>query len=74
MLDLHSQSSSPYILVILGGILFCAGVVWTCTGKARTRSHGWVYRAQEPIVFWLVVAAYYLGALLFIGLYLYEGP
>jgi len=64
----------PSILLILGVISFCAAVVWTCTGKARTRSHGWVYRAREPIVFWVVVATYYLGGLLFVGLYLYQGP
>ena len=61
-----------YIYLILGIISFCAAVVWTCTGKARTRFHSWVYRAQEPLVFWLVVATYYLGALLFIGLYLHQ--
>ena len=61
-------------LLIFGGISFCAAVVWTFTGKAKTRFHGWVYRAQEPIVFWLVVATYYLGALLFVGFYFYEAP
>ncbi len=63
----------PSSLLILGGTSFCAAVVWTCIGKSRTRS-GWVYRAQEPTVSWLVVATYYLGALLFVGVYLYEGP
>jgi len=46
--------SPPYIFLILGGASFCAAVVWTCIGKARTRFQGWVYRAQEPVVFWLV--------------------
>jgi hypothetical protein len=73
MPDWHSQSSSPYFFLILGGISFCAGVVWTCIGKARTRFHGWVYRAQEPIVFWLVVATYYLGGVCSIGYFLYVG-
>jgi len=72
MPDWHSQSSSPYILLILGGILLCAAVVWTCTGRARTRFHGWVYRAQEPTVFWLVVAVYYLAGVYFIGDSLYR--
>ena len=72
MPDWNSQLP-PSSLLILGGISFCAAVVWTCTGKTRTRS-GWVYRAQEPIVFWLVVATYYLGALPLAGLYLYESP
>lgn len=73
MADSHSQLP-PSSLLILGIISFCAGVVWTFTGKARTRFHGWVYRAQEPSVFWFVVATYYLVALLFVGLYFCEGP
>lgn len=72
MTDWDSQLPTSSLL-ILGGTSFCAAVVWTCIGKARTRS-GWVYRAQEPNVFWLVVATYYIGAVLFVGLYLYEGP
>jgi hypothetical protein len=72
MPDWPSQSTPPYIFLILGGILFCAAVVWTCIGKARTRFHGWVYRAQEPIVFWLVVATYYLAGVYFIGYFLYK--
>jgi len=61
----------PSSLLILGGISFCAAVVWTFIGKTRTRS-GWVYRAKEPIVFWLVVATYYIGAFFFVGLYCYK--
>lgn len=68
MRDLHLE----FILLILGVASFCAALVWTYTGKARTRS-GWVYRPKEPIVFWFVVATYYLGAILFLGLYLHEG-
>jgi hypothetical protein len=67
-----SSQLPPYSLLILGGISFSAAVVWTCTGKAWVRFHGWVYRAQEPNRFWWEVAMYYLGALLFVGLYLYE--
>jgi hypothetical protein len=68
----NSHSNSPYTLLILGCASFCAAVVWTCTGKARTRFHGWVYRTQEPIVFWLVVATYYLGGILFVGIFLHD--
>ena len=61
---------SHYIYLVLGVIAFCAAVVWTCTGKARTRFHGWVYRAEEPTTFWWVVATYYLGGVFFIGIFL----
>jgi len=62
--------------LILGGISFSLGVVWTCTGKARTRFYGWVYRAEEPTQFWWVVAIYYLGGILLVGIFLYRvyGP
>jgi len=72
MADWHSQLP-PSSLLVLAAISFCAAVVWTFTGKARTRS-GWVHGTQDPIVFWLVVATYYLGSLLFVGLYFYENP
>ncbi len=67
---------SPYLFLILGGISFSAAVVWTCTGKAWMRFHGWVYRAQEPKRFWLEVAMDYLiGAVfLFVGIRLYLAP
>jgi hypothetical protein len=71
MADWQAQSRSP-IFLMFGAVLFFAAVVWTCIGKARTRFHGWVYRTQEPIVFWLVVAIYYLGGIYFIGYYLHK--
>jgi hypothetical protein len=73
---MHDGNSQlpPSGFLILGVISFSAAVVWTCIGKARARFGGWVYRAQEPIVFWMVVATYYLAALLFVGVYLHEGP
>jgi hypothetical protein len=71
MRDLSSLLKPPYIYLVLGVILFSAAVVWTSTGKARTRFQGWVYRAKEPTQFWLVVALYYLGGICFIGYFLY---
>jgi len=68
--DSPSLLRPPYIYLIVGVVLFSAAVVWTCIGKARSRFHGWVYRAQEPVVFWLVVATYYLGGVLLIGIFL----
>jgi len=49
--------ADSFVLLILGFVSFFAAVIWTFAGKERTRS-GWVYRAQEPIVCWSVVATY----------------
>jgi H+/Cl- antiporter ClcA len=69
MLSLLRQ---PDIYLILAVISFSAAVVWTYIGKAWTRFYGWVYRAEEPTSFWWVVAVYFLGGALFIGLFMYE--
>lgn len=71
MPDLHSQIRSPYFFLILGIILFSAAAAWTYTGKVRTRFQGWVCRTEEPNEFWWLVAMYYLGGILFIGIFLY---
>jgi hypothetical protein len=60
----------PSTLLTIGIISLSVAVVSTCTGKTLARGSGWVYRAKEPDVFWWVVAIYYLGALLFVVLYL----
>jgi hypothetical protein len=70
MPDLHSLLKPPYIFLILGVLSFSAAVVWTCTGKARTRFSGLVYRAEEPTQFWWLVAMYYFAGVLFIGIFL----
>jgi hypothetical protein len=62
---------SPYLFLIIGGISLTAALVWTCTGKAWTRFHGWVYRAEEPKRFWLEVAMDCLIGVAFIGIFLY---
>ena len=61
---------SHYIYLILGVISFSGAAVSTCTGKTLSRGQGWVYHAKEPTVFWWVVAIYYLGGVLFIGIFL----
>jgi hypothetical protein len=63
---------SPYFFLILGIISLIAGVVSTCTGKALMRFHGWVYRAEEPTLFWQTVGVYYLIAVWFIIYFLYK--
>jgi hypothetical protein len=67
----NSPIRSPYYFLILGGILFFAAVVSTCTRKTWTRFQGCIDRAKEPSDFWWVVAIYYLGSVLFIGIFLY---
>jgi hypothetical protein len=69
---MHSLLRQPDIYLILAVISFSAAVVWTYIGKAWTRFYGWVYRAEEPTGFWWVVAVYFLGGVLFIGLFMYE--
>jgi hypothetical protein len=71
MLDLYSFLKPPNIYLIVGGILFSMAVFSTFTGKISARFF-WVYRAKEPIVFWSVVATYYLGGVCFIGYFLYK--
>jgi hypothetical protein len=63
---------SHYIYLILGIISFSGAVVSTCTGKTSARTGRWIDRAKEPKTFWWVVAIYYLGAVLFVGLYLHQ--
>jgi len=41
-----------------------------CTGKTFYR--GLVYRAKDPSEFWWLVTIYFLGAVLFIGHFLYK--
>lgn len=60
----------PYFMV--GVAFLAAAVVSTCAGKTIARYRGWVYRTKEPSEFWGVVAIYYLGAIVCIGIYLYE--
>ena len=63
---------SPYLFLTLGCIAFCAALIWTYTGKAWVRFHGWVYRAEEPKWFWWEVALYYLVGAGLIGYSLYK--
>jgi hypothetical protein len=70
--DLHALLRPPYIYLILGVISLSAAAVWTCTGKAWIRFHGWVYLAEEPNRFWLEVVTYYLIGAGFIGVFMYK--
>jgi hypothetical protein len=70
--DLGSLLHQPYIFLILAGIFFSVGVLWTYTGRAWVRFNGWVYRAEEPKWFWWQVIACFLGAIGCIVRFLFE--
>ena len=72
MSDWHSQLP-PSSLLVLGIAFFLGAVFSTCAGKTWARAGRTIYRAKEPNEFWWVVAIYYFGALLFVGLYLLYG-
>ena len=62
----------PYLFLILGTASILVAVVFTCTGKAWVRFHGWVYRAKEPGWFWYEVAVDYIIGACFIGYFLFK--
>jgi hypothetical protein len=68
MPNLHS--GPPYSLFVFGIFILLLAVIYTCTGKAWIRFHGWVYRAEEPKRYWIEVAMYYLFAAGFICYFL----
>jgi hypothetical protein len=65
---------SHHAYLIIGVLFFSGAVVSTWTGKTSARTGRWICRAEEPNTFWWIVAIYYLSALFFVGLYLYQGP
>lgn len=69
MPDLSSLLRPPYIYLFIGVFLLSMAAFSTLSGKISAR-FSWVYRAKEPVVFWLVVATYCLGGVLFIGIFL----
>lgn len=71
MPDWHSLLGPPHIYLFMGGVLFSMAVLSTFAGKTSAR-FSWVYRAKEPGLFWLLVALYYFGGVLFTGIFLYQ--
>lgn len=71
MRDWNSPIESTYLFLILGCISISAALIWTYTGKAWVRFHGWIYRSEEPNWFWWEVFLYYLVGIGFIGYFLY---
>jgi hypothetical protein len=72
MSNLFGLLSPRYALLTFGISLIAVAVLYTCTGKAYARFHGWVYRADDPKGYWLEVVGSYLLGLGLIGLWLYE--
>jgi hypothetical protein len=70
--DLDSLLKPTHMYVVLGIIFFSAAVASTCAGKTYGQYGGWAYRIKEPAKFWWAVAAYYLGGILFFGMFLYS--
>jgi hypothetical protein len=62
----------PYTLLDAGMFVLFLAAIYTYTGKAYIRFHGWVYRADEPKRYWLEVVAYYVVGVGLIGLFLYS--
>lgn len=67
--DLRSQLP-PDVFGVFRFISIVAGAVFTYTGKAWVRFHGWVFRAKEPKWFWWEVALYFLCGVGLIGYFL----
>jgi len=68
------DAKTPYGSLAFGVFLLFMGVVFICTGKAYIRFQGWVYRSEEPKVFWWSVGANFLLGALFIGDYVFNVP
>ena len=67
-----SGSTPPYGLLAFGIASLLMAVGGTCTGEAWARFASPVYRAEEPKKFWRLVAAYYVGGIVFVGYFLYK--
>ena len=68
----HSDVRPPYGLLVAGIFSLFLAVGGTCSGAAWARFDSVIYRAKEPKRFWRLVAIYYLGAVWFIGHFLYR--
>lgn len=69
---LHKLFSPPYINLIIGVVFFSMGVISTSTGKVWGRFR-WVYRAEEPSIFWWAIGCCYLAGACLIGYFMYLG-
>jgi hypothetical protein len=67
--DLDSPARSSYVFLAVGIFLISCSAFYVWIGKASAR-FSWVYRAKEPGTFWSLIVMYFLGGLLFIGIFL----
>jgi hypothetical protein len=70
---LHKLFSPPYIWLIVGLFFISMGGTYTSMGRAWVRFSGWIYRTDEPRIFWGEVAMHYLIGACFIGYFMYLG-
>lgn len=71
MRDWNLLLKPPNIFLFMGVGSFSVALYSTFSGSVSSR-YRWIYRAKEPIGFWLVVAIYYLGSLLCFGCFFYD--
>jgi hypothetical protein len=62
----------PYRLLLLGFLCFIVAEISIWKGKALTRGHGLVSRAEDPKSFWWIVAMWYVGGVVLIGDFFYK--
>jgi hypothetical protein len=63
---------SGYGFLIFGIVSLIQAVYATSTGEAWARWGRVIQRAEDPKRFWRLVAAYYLGSVVFIGAFIYR--
>lgn len=62
----------PYGFFTFGMFLILLGLIQAYLGKAWLRAGGWIYRAKQPIRYWVTVAMYFLCGVLSIVFFLCE--
>ena len=66
------MSVEPLIFLAFGMFLILLSLIQTYLGKAWLRGGGWIYRAKQPIRYWLTVAMCFLCGVLSVGFCLFE--
>jgi hypothetical protein len=62
----------PYGFFTFGTFVILLGLIQTYLGKAWLRGGGWIYRAKQPIRYWVTVATCYLVGIGLIAFFLCE--
>ena len=69
-MPVESLLTPKFIYLILGFVFLLAAVAATCAGKTIARYKGWIYRDKDRGDFWGVVAIYFIGGVICLGVYL----